>query len=96
MPYAGNLSGLDVVDGGLARAAIFLGVEGNLLTLVEAADAGAFQRGRVDEHVLAAIVRLNEAEAFLTVVELYGAGFHKKIPFTGVGAHEPETAQRAN
>ena len=63
-------------------AAIFLRVEGNLLTLVEAPDAGAFERRRVHEHVLAAVVGLDEPEAFLTVVEFYGAGFHEDNPFT--------------
>jgi hypothetical protein len=33
----------------------------------------------VDEHVLAAIVRLDEAEAFLIVVELNGARNHGSI-----------------
>jgi hypothetical protein len=33
----------------------------------------------MDEHVLAAIVRLDEAEAFLTIVELYGARVHGDI-----------------
>jgi hypothetical protein len=33
----------------------------------------------MDEHVLAAIIRLNEAEAFLVVVELNGARIHKDV-----------------
>jgi hypothetical protein len=33
----------------------------------------------VDEHVLAAIVRLDEAEALLVVVEFHGARNHGKI-----------------
>src|SRR6266481_7601277 len=64
---------LDSRDGGLAGAAILLGIEGNLLTLAETAQAGALQRGGVDENVLAAIVWLDESEAFLIVVELYCA-----------------------
>ena len=34
---------LDVADCDLARAAVFLGIEGHLLTFVESAHAGAFQ-----------------------------------------------------
>jgi hypothetical protein len=30
----------------------------------------------VDENILAAVVRLNEAEAFLVVVEFHGARIH--------------------
>jgi len=70
---------LDVADCDLARAAVFLGIEGHLLTFVESAHAGAFQGRCMDEYVLAAIVPLNEAEALLTVVELYGARVHGDI-----------------
>src|SRR5260370_42481117 len=70
---------LNVRDGGLAGAAILLGIEGNLLTLAETAQAGALQRGGVDENVLAAIVWLDESEAFLIVVELYCAVRHRRI-----------------
>jgi hypothetical protein len=33
----------------------------------------------VDEDVLAAVIRLDEAEAFLVVVELHGARIHRDI-----------------
>src|SRR6478736_1356062 len=68
-----NLGRLDVVDGNLAGTTVFRSVEGKLLAFAEAAYAGALESGGVDEHVLAAIVRLDEAEAFLIVVELNGA-----------------------
>src|SRR5829696_5897057 len=64
-----RLRGLDVVDGNLAGAAVLGGVEGHLLAFDEAADAGALECRRMDENVLAAIVGLDEAEAFLIVVE---------------------------
>ena len=73
------LGRLDVVDGNLAAAAIFGRVEGNLLTFAQPADAGALESGGVDEHVLAAVVGLDEAEAFLIVVELNGARDHGSI-----------------
>jgi len=55
---------LDIVDGKLAGAAILRRVEGNLLAFDEAAHARAFKRGGMDEHVLAAVARQDEAEAF--------------------------------
>src|SRR5918998_2882660 len=70
------LRGLDRADRDLAAARIVLRVELHLLALAQAADAGALERSGVDEHVLLAIVRLNEAEAFLVVIELYGARNH--------------------
>src|SRR5258708_38521541 len=71
--------GLDVADGDLAGAAVRLSVKGDFLTLVEGRDAGPLQSRGVDEHVLAAIVRLDEAETLLTIVELYGARVHGDI-----------------
>src|SRR5262245_4431798 len=59
---ASGLQGLDIGDGDLAGAAIGFGIERDFLALGEAAQAGALQGGGVDEHVLAAIVRLDEAE----------------------------------
>ncbi len=39
----------------------------------QALDAGALQRGGMNENVLLPVVGLNEAEAFLVVVEFHGA-----------------------
>src|SRR3954468_13524409 len=78
-----TLRGLDGVDGDLAGAAVLGGVEGDLLALDEAAQARALQRGGVDEHVLGAVVRLDEAEAFLVVVEFHGARNHRGVLFAG-------------
>src|SRR5262249_39996032 len=72
--------GPDGADRDLAGAAVFLGVEGDLLTLGQARHAGALERGGVDEHVLAAAIRLDETEAFLAVVELHGAVHHCDDP----------------
>jgi len=60
-------------------AAVLGRVEGNFLTFHEAAHAGALESGGMDEHVVAAVVGLDEAEAFLIVVELYGARIHGSI-----------------
>src|SRR3546814_18948032 len=64
---------LDGADRQLAAARIGLGVELHLLALAQAVDAGALQGGGVDEDVLIAVFRLDEAVAPLVVVELYGA-----------------------
>ena len=69
--------GLNVTDGDLASTAVFLGIEGDFLAFDEATHSGALERGGMDKHVLAAIIGLNEAEAFLVVVELHGALIHK-------------------
>ena len=53
-----SLDLLQVRGGVLAAAAVGLDVEADLLALDEAAQAGALERGRMDEHVLAAVVRL--------------------------------------
>src|SRR6476469_2066128 len=78
-PGAG-LRGLDGVDRDLAAAPIFGDVERDLLAFGEAAQSGALERGGVDEHVLAAIVRLDESEALHLVVELNGTRHHGEIP----------------
>jgi hypothetical protein len=57
--------------------AIFTGAV--IFLLGETAHTGALQSCGVDKYVLAAIVRLDEAEALLTIVELYGARVHGDI-----------------
>src|SRR5579871_45393 len=42
-----------------------LDLEADLLPLVQAAEAGALDRGDVHEHILRSVVRLDEAEALL-------------------------------
>src|SRR5215207_4625524 len=79
-----TLRGLDVGDGDLAGAAVLGSVEGDLLALNKPAQPGALERSRMDEHVLAAVVRLDEAEAFLIVVEFHGARIHRVVLFASV------------
>jgi hypothetical protein len=67
---------LKIADCDLARTAIFLGIKGDLLALDEAADIGALKSRGVNENVLAAVLRLDEAKAFLAVVELYCSENH--------------------
>ena len=70
------LGSSDVANGDLAGAAIFLRVERDLLAFVQRAHSSALEGGRMDEHVLAAIIGLNETKAFLIVVEFDGTDLH--------------------
>src|SRR6478609_10547650 len=63
---------------GADLAAHFVGLqfEIDLLTIIEAGQTGALDGADVNEHILAAIVRLNEAVALLTVEPLHGTCRH--------------------
>ena len=60
-------SAADLEVGGRGFAALFGDVELDLLALVEAAKTCALNRADVDEHVLGAVGRLDEAVALLAV-----------------------------
>src|SRR3954451_9390968 len=75
------LRGLQVGGRSLAAALVGLDLEGNLLALDETAHAGALESGGMNEHVLAAVVRLNEAVALLVVLEFHGARRHGVVPY---------------
>src|SRR4051812_711587 len=49
----------------------------DLLTFVQAAHSGSFDRTDVDEYVLAALIRLNEAVTLLAIKPLYCSGRHR-------------------
>jgi hypothetical protein len=85
---------LDGAHGDLAGATVFLGIERDLLTLNQPTHSGAFERGGVNENILAAVIRLNEAEAFLVVVELHGARSHQSILFADLDALQPKLRDR--
>lgn len=51
----------------------------DLLAFVQITDASAFNCADMDENVLSAIIRLNEAEAFLRIKPFYGAGAHGDV-----------------
>src|SRR6476619_6852445 len=73
---AAPLGYLDAVDCHFAAAAVLRSVKGNFLTFCKTANSGALKGGRVNEHVLAAVFRLNEAEALRAVVEFHNARNH--------------------
>jgi hypothetical protein len=63
----------------LAGPLIGNNLERNLLSLGEATYPGAFHCADVHEDVLAAIIRLDETKAFLTVKPLYGSLRHVNL-----------------
>lgn len=67
MAPVGSLRRLQIFCGRLAGPAVSNHVERNLLSLIERAHAGAFNRADMNEDILASLVWLNEAEAFLAV-----------------------------
>src|SRR5919112_5390164 len=62
----------------LARAAVRLHLIGDLLAFRQTPQAGTLQRGGMDEHVLAAMVRLNEAIALRFIVPLHSPSRHRQ------------------
>ena len=76
---ANRLRGAQIVRRRFAGAAVGNDVVGNLLPLVEGVHAGAFNRADMNEDVLATVLRLNEAEAFLAVKPLYNTRVHLNV-----------------
>src|SRR5450432_4231911 len=66
----------EVFRAGLAAHAVDLRFEGKLLAFIERAHAGALDGADVHEHVVAAVVRLNKAEALGRVEPLNCSGCH--------------------
>src|SRR5215218_5590249 len=74
-----SLGALQVDGLGLA-ALVLLKVIADLLVLVQRTHAGLLDGSDVDERVLAAVVRLDEAETLGFVEKFYGANWHICIP----------------
>jgi len=71
------LGDLDATDRGLAIGRIASRIVLHLLAFMQTADAGAFQCGGVDVDILVAVVRANEAKAFLIIVKFYRTRIHR-------------------
>lgn len=71
-----SLGGSQVFCCRLAGPAVSNDVERDLLSLIEFAHAGAFNRADMNEDILASLVWLNEAEAFLAVKPLHSSRIH--------------------
>src|SRR3954447_19689488 len=74
--------GLEVDRRGLAVALVGLELVGDLLTFAQAHQAGALHRRDVDEDILAAVVRLDEAVALGLVEPLHRTRFHGPYLFS--------------
>src|SRR5580704_14085510 len=72
--------GAQIFGRGLARLSISDNVVRDLLSLVEALHSGAFDRADMHEHILAAVIGLNEAEALLTIKPLDCSLHHGSDP----------------
>src|SRR5271165_1013469 len=77
--YARSI-GAQIVGRGLSGLSISHNLERALLSLVEAVHPGAFDRADMHEHILAAVVGLNEAEALLTIKPLDCSLHHGSDP----------------
>jgi hypothetical protein len=80
-----ELDGLQVFRGGLARTAVLNNFEADLLAFDERRHAGALNGGDVDENVVSAVFRLDEAEAFGGIEELNGSDGHNDYLSIGHG-----------
>jgi hypothetical protein len=68
--------GAQIFGRGLARLSISDNVVRDLLSLVEALHSGAFDRADMHEHILAAVIWLDEAKAFLAIEPFHGSLCH--------------------
>ena len=68
--------GAELIGRHLARALVLHELEGDLLTFPEIAHAGALDGADVDEHVLAAVIGLNETETLGRIEPLDCADAH--------------------
>jgi hypothetical protein len=74
-----GLNHLEISSGLLA--ALGYDFEADLLALVQRTHAGALHCSDVHEHILRAIVRLNEAVALLGIEKLHSSDRHQVFPF---------------
>jgi hypothetical protein len=71
--------GAQIFCRGFTRLAIGNNLERDLLSFVEPVHACAFDRADVHEYIVAAVIRLNEAEALLAVEPFHGSLRHVAI-----------------
>jgi hypothetical protein len=76
MRVRGTLDGAQIFGGGLAGPAVSNDVESDFLAFVKSAHAGAFDRADMNEDVVTAVFRLDEAEALLVVEPLHSTRIH--------------------
>jgi hypothetical protein len=71
--------GAQIVCRGLASPSIGNDLERDLLSLIEAMHPSAFDGADMHEDIPAAVIRLDEAEAFLAIEPLYGSLRHVTV-----------------
>jgi hypothetical protein len=71
------LNGAQIVSRRLAAATVGDDLERNLLAFVQRAHTGPFDRANMNENIVAAFIRLDEAKTFLAVKPLNCAGLHE-------------------
>jgi len=76
---ADKLRCLEVFSGNLASTRVCHCVEAHLLTFSERVHSCPLKRSDVNKHIRPAIVRLNEAKAFIDVEEFYRANSHSEL-----------------
>src|SRR3979409_2292508 len=75
-----SAGGAQIVGRRLARAAIRYDFVADLLAFTQRAKSGALYGADVHEHVVATVIRLNEAEALGRVKPLHGSHAHGVVP----------------
>src|SRR5215475_13398129 len=86
---AGSARGAEIVGSRLAGAAIGDDLVRDLLAFAQRAEAGTLDGADVNEHVLAAVVGLNEAIALGRVKPLHGSHAHGGSPFSNTQCQSP-------
>src|SRR3569623_2462 len=79
-------SSTKIFGGGLARTTVGDDVIRHRLTFAESAHAGAFDRADMNKDVVAAVCRLDKAEALLGVKPLHCTGVHQVVLWYSAGS----------
>ena len=96
-PLCARLGELKIARRGLTGTPVRLNLEGDLLAFDEAAQTGSFERADMDEHVLPAVIRLNEAIALLTIIPFYDTHIHGEVLSLAMHkAAAPDRARRSS
>src|ERR1700694_235310 len=81
--------GAQIVGRRLARAAIGYDLVADLLAFAQRTKSGALYRADVNEHVVATVIRLNEAEALGCVKPFHGSHAHGVVPSQDRNSRSP-------